>query len=78
MSVYTVRGIDRQALHQLKNYASQHKLKMGTALSMLIRKALEKEGQGKKKYNLADYKKFLFKGGKDLSKMVDEIAYGEI
>lgn len=78
MSVYTVRGLDRQALHKLKNYATQHRLTVGTALSILIKRAVEVEKQSKKKYKLSDFKKLLFKGGKDLSQRVDEIVYGKV
>lgn len=78
--VYTIRGMDQKTKNAIQRYAHKHKLKIAQAISQLVALAVEhiQHTKKEKKYkSLFDaYEELKFKGGKQLSKEIDEVVYG--
>ena len=78
--VYTIRGMDKKTRDVIQTYAQKHKLKIAQAISQLVVLAQEQiqHTQKEKKYkSIFDaYNEIKFKGGKQLSKEIDEVVYG--
>lgn len=70
----TVKDVDEKTFHELKAFAVQHKMAVGSALSMAMHQWLVQLKKPKAK--LSNVKPF--KGGKEtkwLSEKVDEVLY---
>ena len=78
--VYTIRGMDKKTRDMIQTYAQIHKLKIAQAIGQLVALAIEhiQHTKKEKKYkSLFDaYEEIKFKGGKQLSKKIDEVVYG--
>jgi hypothetical protein len=78
--VYTVRDMDEKTRAEIQTYAHKHGLKISQAIRELVVLAKEhiQHTKNEKKYkSMFDvYEKVKFKGGKDLSKQIDEVVYG--
>ena len=79
MSVYTIRDMDQKTKESVQTYAHEHDLNVAEALRDLVFFGLQhiKHRQKEKKYAsiFKVQKKLSFKGGRNLSQEIDQVAY---
>lgn len=79
--MFAVRNLDEKTIEAIQEYAHERRLNTAEAVRDLIFFGLQhiRHTKKEKKYkSIFDaYGKVKFKGGKDLSRKIDEVVYGE-